>query len=331
MPSGFGQLTRLRQLAFFAVGCDGDDAGISELKNLDMSKAEEKLATDIAHEHGVLSALEPPSQIEILKIQGYRGPCLPIWLMEHNDSAYFDAKTLKQCSPCQFLYLTVLTLQQLPNLTHMRELLKFPTLKFLHLWKMANLEELWTTTSGFEIRQEDSRAQNCFPVLYKLYVLDCPKFTTVKPYFPPSLEELCLDETNGQLLSPAVAITPIASLPQSIGHLTSLTSLKIGGMNNLKLLTDEIQQLISLEFLCLEYCEALTVLPECIGNLPALRRLYIHHCSALQCLPQSIQSSTSLQSLVILECPALASRYKQAVGLGPDWQLISHIPRVDIS
>lgn len=99
MPSGFGQLTRLRQLAFFAVGCDGDDAGISELKNLDMlsgemeirnlkylkdpcdaekacikrnnniknlkldwswSKAEEKSATDVAHEHGVLSALEPP-------------------------------------------------------------------------------------------------------------------------------------------------------------------------------------------------------------------------------------------------------------------------------
>jgi len=36
LPSGIGQLTRLRQLGLFVVGCGGDDARISELENLDM-------------------------------------------------------------------------------------------------------------------------------------------------------------------------------------------------------------------------------------------------------------------------------------------------------
>jgi len=36
IPSGFGQLTRLRWLGLFVVGSGGDDARISELENLDM-------------------------------------------------------------------------------------------------------------------------------------------------------------------------------------------------------------------------------------------------------------------------------------------------------
>jgi len=248
MPSGIGQLTRLTQLGLFVVGCDRDDARISELENLDMlsgeleirnlkyvkdpcdtekaclkqkngiknlvldwslSEGEEELASDVEQEQGVLSGLEPPSQIESLVICRYQGPCLPRWLMEQNGSSYSEGTTLKQTGPCQYPSLTCLTLFRSPNL---------------------------------------------------------------------------------------------------------------------KMLPDAIQHLTSLESLALICCGALAELPEGIGQLSALRRLHIYFCSALQCLPQSIQHLTALQDLYIYYCPALASRYKQ--GVGPDWHLVSHIPRV---
>ncbi|XP_039824847.1 disease resistance protein RGA2-like [Panicum virgatum] len=154
MPSGIGQLTRLTQLALFVVGCDRDDARISELENLDisgeleirnlkyvkdpcdtekaclkqkngiknlvldwsLSEGEEELASDVEQEQGVLSGLEPPSQIESLVICRYQGPCLPRWLMEQNGSSYSEGTTLKQTGPCQYPSLTYLTLSRSPNL-----------------------------------------------------------------------------------------------------------------------------------------------------------------------------------------------------------------------
>jgi len=118
MPSGFGQLTLLRHLALFAVGCGGDDARISELENLDLvsgrmeitnlkylkdpseaekamlkrkniwsleltwssSQTEEEIVSDVEQDQAVLNALEPPSQIKNLKICGYRGSKLPCWM-----------------------------------------------------------------------------------------------------------------------------------------------------------------------------------------------------------------------------------------------------------
>jgi len=150
----------------------------------------------------VLSALEPPSQIESLEIKGYQGPCLPRWLMEQNGSSYCEGTTLKQTGPCQYLSLTNLTLSHFPNLKHMRGLVKFPSLKDIELSKMASLEELWTTTRGFEIQEEELSAQYCFPAVSNLFIWDCPKLSTMKPYFPPSLEKLCLSGNNLQLLSP---------------------------------------------------------------------------------------------------------------------------------
>jgi len=238
MPSGIGQLTRLTQLGLFVVGCDRDDARISELENLDMlsgeleirnlkyvkdpcdtekaclkqkngiknlvldwslSEGEEELASDVEQEQGVLSGLEPPSQIESLVICRYQGPCLPRWLMEQNGSSYSEGTTLKQTGPCQYPSLTCLTLFRSPNLKHMRGLKRFPSLKSLKLSEMASLEELWTIASGIEIQEVELSAQYCFPVLSNLSITDCPQFSAVKPYFPPSLEKLSLHRSDLQL------------------------------------------------------------------------------------------------------------------------------------
>ena len=164
------------------------------------SQTEEEIVSDMEQDQGVLNALEPPSQINSLKICGYRGPCLPPWMMKQNDSSCCGGKMIKQTSLCQFLSLTNMTLEGFPNLKYIRGLLVFGSLKSLNLLRMAYLEELWTTTSGFEIQEEEFGAQCCFPVLSELCIKGCPKLN-VKPYFPPSLGTLSFEESNEQLLS----------------------------------------------------------------------------------------------------------------------------------
>jgi hypothetical protein len=51
----------------------------------------------LEQEQDVLNALEPPSEVESLKISGYGGTCLPWWMV-------------KESCPRQFLSLTGLTL-----------------------------------------------------------------------------------------------------------------------------------------------------------------------------------------------------------------------------
>jgi hypothetical protein len=428
-----GQLTRLRKLGLFVVGCGEDDARISELENLDMiggrlkitnlkylknpsdaekaclkrkrniqslvlnwslSDTEEELVSDMEHDWGVLNALEPPSQIEVLQIYGYRGPCLPGWMMKQSDSSYCEGGImLKQTIASHFLCLTWLALARLPNLRHMRGFVELPSLKTLELNEMPNLEELWTTSSGFETGEKELAAQYPFPVLSSLGIRGCPKLNG-SPYFPPSLEHMVLNRINGQLLStgrfshqlPSMhALVPrlkslvlfevtgsssgwellqhltklkelyiyscndLTQLPESMRNLTSLERLHIDecpavgtlpdwlgelhslrrldlSMGDLKQFPEAIQHLTSLEILNMYSGRALTVLPEWIGQLSALRVLYIQHFPALQCLPQSIRRLTALEELRINGCPGLAERYKP--GAGPDWHLVSHIPRV---
>ncbi|KAG2556397.1 hypothetical protein PVAP13_8NG082500 [Panicum virgatum] len=302
MPSGIGELTRLTQLGLFVVGCGKDDARISELVNLDRLSGKleirnlkylkdpfdaekaclkqkngirnlvldwslnggfEELALDVEQEQGMLSALEAPSQIESLQIKGYRGCCLPRWLMEQNDSSYCEGTTLKQTGPCQYLSLTSMTLSECPNLKHMRGLLMFPSLKSLLLSKMASLEELWTTTSSIEIQEED-----------------CPQLSAVKPYFPPSLEKLRLDKTNLQLFSPGSSPYLLPTPADELSTSSSLHSedphlkqLKLEGMMGSSPGLELLQHHTYLETLRTDACNDRTQVPDSIRSLTSLQRL----------------------------------------------------------
>jgi len=379
-----GQLTRLRKLGLFVVGCGADDVRISELENLDMiggrleitnlkylknpsdaekaclkrksniqrlvlnwslSDTEEELVSDMEHDWGVLNALEPTSQIKRLEIFGYRGPCLPGWMMKQNDSSYSeDGIMLKQTIASHFLCLTWLTLKGFPNLRHMRGFVELPSLKNLGLKEMPNLEELWTTSSGFETGEKELAAQYLFPVLSSLQIDGCPTLNVI-PYFPPSLDHMSLDGINAQLLStgrfshqlPSMhrlkglllsVVTGSSSGWELLQHLTKLKELEIYSCNDLTQLPESMRNLTSLERLGISSGTALTVLPEWIGQVSALRSLYIKNSPALQYLPQSIQRLTALEKLHISDCPGLAARYKR--GAGPDWHLVSHIRRVYI-
>jgi len=319
IPSGIGQLTSLRQLGLFVVGC-GRDARISELGNLDrlsgkleirnlkylkdlcdakkaclkqkngirnlvlnwsLNKREE-LASNVEQEQALLNYLEPPLQIMYLKIKGFRGPCLPRWLMEQNCSSYYEGTTVKNISPCQYLSITNMTLSQFPNLKHIQGLLMFPSLKSLELWEMASLEELWTTTSGFEIQDEELSAQCCFPVLSNLSIRDCPQLSSVKPYFPPLLENLFLRETNLHLLSPGSfshMLPPPANESSSSSSLHSvvphLKQLQLHVMRGSSSVWELLQYHTYLETLCINDCNDLTQVPESIRSLTSLQRLEI--------------------------------------------------------
>lgn len=350
LPSGLGQLTCLRKLGLFVVGCGADDARILELENLDIgghlkitnlkylknpSDAEkaclkrksniqhlelnwslsdtEELVSDIEHDWGVLNALEPPSQIEVLNIFGYRGPCLPGWMMKQNDSSYCEGGImLKQTIAPHFLCLTYLTLERFQNLRHMRGFVELPSLETLVLDEMPNLEELWTTSSSFETGEKELAAQYPFPVLSSLYIFGCPKLK-MSPYFPPSLKHMSLDRINGQLLSTGrfshqlpsmhafrslvlIEVTESSSGWELLQHLTKLKELSIFRCNDLTQLPESMRNLTSLERLGINGCPAVGTLPDWLGELHSLRQLELT-MDDLKQFPEAIQHLTSLEHL----------------------------------
>ncbi|CAL4988201.1 unnamed protein product [Urochloa decumbens] len=316
----------IRNLKYLTDPYDAEKACLKRKNNirnleldwsLSLSEADSELATDVEHELVVLSTLEPPSQVENMEIKGYRGPCLPRWLMEQRESSHCEGITSKQTGSCQFLSLTKLTLQQFRNLKHMRGLLKFLSLKFLKLSKMASLEELWTMTSGFETLEEETRAAQLFPVLSELCIQDCPKLSTVKPYFPPSLEKLCLDKSNLKLLShllPPSAHDHGSSSSCSLQlAVPQLRQLQLEGMTGSSSGWAFLQHHCELETLCIKHCSHLTRLPTSIRSLASLQRLSVSECSTLDELPKWLGKLCSLRHLDVSWTPMIA-RLPESIG-----------------
>jgi len=254
-------------------------------------------------------------------------------MMKLNDSSFCARIVFKQASLCQFLSLTRMTLEEFPNLKYIRGLLEFPLLESLSLVKMANLEELWTTTSSFEIQGEESEAQYCFPVLSEVRITGCPKLN-VKPYFPPSLVSLSFEESNEQLLSLgsfSLPLPPPADESSSSCNLqsaarclrelrlrkmmgsssnweflqsqTELETLHIDCCDDLKELPDNIRNLTSLRALRVTGCQNLTMLPEWLGELRSLQFLFVFMTPMIDSLPQSTKHLTSHTSLQICVTP----------------------------
>jgi len=289
--------------------------------NWSLSDTEEELVSDMEHDWGVLNALEPPSQIKVLNIYGYRGPFLPGWMMKQNDSSYSEGGIMqKQTIASHFLCLTWLSLEGFPNLRHMRGFVELPSLNTLVLEEMPNLEELWTTSSGFETGEKELAAQYLFPVLSSIRIRGCPTLN-VSPYLPPSLDHMSLDGINAQLLStgrfshqlPSMhrlkrleleEVTGSSSGWELLQHLTKLKELEIYSCNDLTQLPESMRNLTSLERLVIGGCPAVGTLPDWLGELHSLRRLELS-TGDLKQFPEAIQHLTSLEHLRIDSGPAL--------------------------
>ncbi|CAL4905524.1 unnamed protein product [Urochloa decumbens] len=278
-------------------------------------QTEKELIFGMEKDLHLLNCLEPPSEIEKLRIIGYRGPQLPRWMTKQNDSCdQSDIRLLKPSSSPQFSHLTNLMLKNLPNLEHLRELVDLPRIKVLKLRRMPKLLEFLTTrrakarsrkkfltTRGsFANGEEEVEEQCCFPCLHNLVISYCPKLI-VKPYFPLSLESLTLEEINEQLFSSRCFFHP-----HHAAHASQITQLKLGGLVGSSSGWEMLQHLTGLYDLEISGCKDLKQLPETIRGLTCLRKLELKHCNNLCMLPEWLGELQSLQDLAIQCLPVMS-------------------------
>jgi hypothetical protein len=221
-----------------------------------------------------------------------------------------DMHIAMQRNPPEFSQLTKLVLDSLPNLEHLGELVELPLIKILKLRGMPKLVELLTTTTGLATTGEEGvEVQCCFHHLSTLVISDCPKLV-VKPYFPPSLQSLTLEGSNGQLVSSGCFFHPChRHAAHAHGDESSSSSCVVDVMGTrLKQLYlhrlmgsssgwEVLQYLTGLHTLNIYKCTDLTHLPESMHCVTNLRSLEIMDCANLRMLPDWLVELKSLQSL----------------------------------
>uniref|UniRef100_A0A0E0DPN3 NB-ARC domain-containing protein n=1 Tax=Oryza meridionalis TaxID=40149 RepID=A0A0E0DPN3_9ORYZ len=325
MLSGDIKITNLK---YMQDPTDADRASLKRKNNIKRlvlnwyrGETEKELVSNMVMEQdmAVLNALEPPSKIEEISIHYFGGPCLPQWMRKQTDSSCWEGTMLMQTSPCQLLYLTRMTLEGIPNLKHIQGLVDLPLLNYLQLFGLPNLEDMWTTTTGSEIRGDELQAQYCFPVLTTLSIEGCPRLNVV-PHFPSSLEELSLKESNEQLLSTGSfshLVLPLAhkSDPCSSAHsaVPRLKNLFLTKMTVSSCGWKFLQYLDALERLHIFDNDDLTQLPESMRSLTSLQNLYIHKCPTFGMLPEWFGELCSLRYLNITGTPMMDSLH-QSIG-----------------
>ncbi|MED6193920.1 hypothetical protein PIB30_023760 [Stylosanthes scabra] len=110
-----------------------------------------------------------------------------------------------------------------------------------------------------------------------------------------------------------LSFSSLSSLPEEVGNLVCLQTLKLNECSNLVSLPESVGKLVCLQTLELKRCSALVSLPESVGNLVSLQTLNLEECQNLVHV-QVITKLINLRELNFEGCKAFDDM--MPVGLG---------------
>lgn len=281
----------------------------------------------------LLEGIQPPQNLKLLCIKGYRGDGFPRWastsqlafalpnLVVLSIEGGYEGKHLQSFHQLpsfhQLSCLKRLTLRFMDDVQYM-ECNKvpasepfFPSLEELTIHSLTNLKGWWEVEAELEQQPFPS-----FSRLLKLKIWNCPQVMHM-PFFP-HIEDLDLLNVSQKLLQDARASSSAADATSSMTScsLSCSSSITIG-----------FQILPHLRRLQIKGCSNLKSLPALAvskepNGLSSLKYLVVDKCDQLRSLTEGLQHFSSLEELEIAGCKELDFSLASPVD-GMPWKSLS--------
>ncbi|KAJ6924997.1 disease resistance protein RGA4 [Populus alba x Populus x berolinensis] len=305
----------------------------------------------------MLQSLQPNSSLQELIVKGYGGMRFPSWVSDLSNLVSIDLHHCRRLEHIPSLdgipsleELSILALDDLEYIDSEgvggKEVsMFFPSLKRLYIedcFRLKGWRKRWSrdemNDDSDELTIEEGLRMLCFPRLSSLHINKCPNLTSM-PLFPSLDEDLHLDNTSSMPLQQTMEMTsPASSSSSFIRPLSKLKRLYMYSIDDMESLPEVgLQNLSSLQQLCMRRCGRLKSLPLPDQGMHSLQKLEVNRCRELKSLSESesqgmIPYLPYLQFLRIDYCSEDLSERTRGWGKESEeeWTNIKHIPNIFI-